>query len=142
MTSRRQARRDSMVILYQHELTGSSPEELFEALEKDEGRELDVFTREEVADVLARIPELDGVIDEYAEGWPAHRLAPLERNILRIAVYEMRNRDSIPVEVSIDEAVSLAKRFCSREAASLINGILGKLATEATEAAGDDGNEP
>lgn len=126
-TSRRQARRDAMVLLYQQDLTGGAIEELYNNLERDEGRQLDAFTREEVEGVLAAQSEIDAIIDVTAAGWPAHRLAALERNILRLAIYEIRDRDDIPAEVSIDEAVELAKRFCSREAGALLNGVLGKV---------------
>ncbi|MHB1361112.1 MAG: transcription antitermination factor NusB [Thermoleophilia bacterium] len=129
-TSRRQARRDAMVLLYQHDLTGNPVAELYNNLETDEGRELDIFTREEVAGVLSRRDEIDGLIDESAKGWPAHRLAALERNIMRLAIFELRFRDDIPAEVSIDEAVELAKRFCSQEAGALVNGVLGNIAGE------------
>jgi N utilization substance protein B len=124
-----------MVVLYQHEITGSPTSVLFENLQEESGHEADVFTRELVEGVLSRVEEIDAVIDEHSESWPAYRLAPLERSILRIAVFEIRNDDTIPVEVSIDEAVTLAKRFCSREAARLLNGILGKMLNDAS---GDD----
>ena len=117
-----------MVLLYQHDLTGNRVAELYNNLVKDEGRELDGFTREEVEGVLSHREEIDGLIDESAEGWPAHRLAALERNIMRMAIYELRFRDDIPAEVSIDEAVELAKRFCSHEAGALVNGVLGNVA--------------
>lgn len=88
----------------------------------------DGFTRDEVGGVLAALAEMDAAIDAASRGWPAHRLAALERSILRLGVYEIKRRDDIPAEVSIDEAVSLAKRFCSREAAALVNGVLGNVA--------------
>ncbi len=119
-----------MVVLYQHDLTGAPPERLFRDLEQDRGYPAAEFTREMVAGVLAAAAELDGAIDRASSGWPAHRLAALERSILRIAVYEMLRRDDIPMEVSIDEAVTLAKRYSSREAGSLVNGILSQVAGE------------
>ncbi len=131
--SRMQARRDAMVVLYQHDITGKAVEELYRDLELDRGHAPDAYTRETVAAVLAARDEIDAAIDAASRGWPAHRLAALERNILRIAVHELRRRDDIPMEVSIDEAVALAKRYCSREAAALVNGILGKIAQEDDE---------
>ncbi|MBE0428360.1 MAG: transcription antitermination factor NusB [Thermoleophilia bacterium] len=136
--SRRQARRDAMVVLYQHDITGAAPEELYNSLRKERGHEASAFTRDVVEGVLADVGELDAEIDVHAIGWPAHRMAALERNILRIGLYEIRKRGDIPVEVSIDEAVRLSKRFCSREAAALINGILGKVAEEERGAPEDD----
>ncbi|MBI5870660.1 MAG: transcription antitermination factor NusB [Actinobacteria bacterium] len=129
-TSRRQARRDAMVLLYQRDLTGGGLEDLYENLEGKEERELEPYTREVVEGVLASQEEIDAMIDASAENWSASRMAALERNILRLAIYEIRKRDDIPAEVSIDEAVELARRFCSNEAGSLVNGILSNVAGE------------
>lgn len=131
--SRRQARRDAMVILYQRDIAGAELSELYGNLEKNRGYPPADFTREDVEGVIGIMDELDFAIDLVSEGWPAHRMAALERNIIRLAVFEMKSRDDIPTEVSIDEAVELAKRYCSREAGALVNGILGKIATEAME---------
>lgn len=122
-----------MVLLYQHDLTGGALEDLYDNLEREEARELDSFTRDEVEAVLASRNEIDAVIDANADNWSAKRMAALERNILRLAIYEIQSRDDIPAEVSIDEAVELAKRFCSREAGSLVNGVLGRIAEERSE---------
>lgn len=119
-----------MVVLYQHEITGASTEELLDKTASENDHAADPFTRQTVAAVLAGAGELDATIDLYSSSWPASRMAPLERSILRIAVNEILNDADIPAEVSIDEAVTLAKRYCSREAAGLINGILGKLVEE------------
>ena len=117
-----------MVLLYQHDLTGGELNSLYENLEGKEERELEAYTREVVEGVLVSQAEIDGLIDASAENWSASRMAALERNILRLAIYEIRNRDDIPTEVSIDEAVELAKRFCSNEAGSLVNGVLSNIA--------------
>lgn len=136
--SRRQARQDAMVVLYQHELTGSPPDLLFSSFADENGHEADQFTRDIVSSVLANADALDNIIDRCSRNWPAHRMAALERAILRVAVFEITELDEIPVAASIDEAVILAKRFCSREAAVLINGILGKLADEGSGAKYDE----
>ena len=78
---------------------------------------------------MARAEELDQKISDASEGWPADRLGTLERNVLRIGVQELEEGD-VPVEVAIDEAVSLAKRYASDEAGRLVNGILGRIARE------------
>ena len=75
-----------------------------------------------------------------AEGWTAERLAPLERNILRVAVHELLDWPDIPAAVSINEAVELAKRYCQTEAPGLVNGILGRIAAE--QARGDAVTDP
>jgi len=73
--------------------------------------------------------ELDRRIDEASEGWPAHRLGVLERNILRIGIHEL-DAGTVPVEVAINEAVTLAKRYASDEAGRLVNGILARVARD------------
>ena len=79
--------------------------------------------------MVAEAPELDRRITDAAEGWTADRLGAIERNILRIAVYEL-DGDDIPDEVAIDEAVTLAKRYATDDAARLVNGILGHIVRE------------
>ena len=83
------------------------------------------FTRELVDGVVAEREQLDALIGRHAVGWPIDRIAPLERNILRVALYELLHREDVPVEVAIDEAVEAAKELCSTDAPSFVNGILG-----------------
>jgi len=126
---RRAARQQAVFLLYQHDVTGLPLEELMENAGR-EGRSTDAFARELVEGVLADREDLDAAITRAAEGWTAERLAPLERNILRVAVHELRDRPDIPPAVSIAEAVALAKRYCQTEASGLVNGILGRIAAE------------
>ena len=74
-------------------------------------------------------PELDEKITSAAEGWTADRLGAVERNVLRVALEELDERE-VPVEVVLDEAVGLAKRYASEDAAKLVNGILGRIVRE------------
>ena len=67
------------------------------------------------------------LIERHAEGWTLDRIAPLERNILRVALHELIHRTDIPDEVAIDEAVEAAKELCSAEAPAFVNGILGSV---------------
>ncbi len=122
MAGRRAARRTALFLLYQWDLTGQPLASLYDG-------EVDDFARGLADDVAARAKELDQRITAASEGWPADRLGTLERNILRIGVYELE-RDTVPTEVAINEAVSLAKRYASDEAARLVNGILGRIAHE------------
>ena len=64
--------------------------------------------------VDAEQPELDALIERHAVGWTLDRIAPLERNILRVALYELMHREDVPTEVAIDEAVEAAKELCAR----------------------------
>jgi N utilization substance protein B len=85
------------------------------------------FTRTRAEGVWSSRQRLDRAIDDAAQGWTSERMAVLERNILRLAVWEIGEGD-VPAPVAIDEAVALAKRYASPEAATLVNGILGRIA--------------
>jgi len=121
-TGRRAARRAALFLLYKWDLTGK---ELPSPGEED----VDPFARELADAVMSRGPELDQRIDEVSEGWPADRLGVLERNILRMGISELEGA-TVPSEVAIAEAVGLAKRYASPEAARLVNGILARVAEE------------
>jgi transcription antitermination protein NusB len=123
VTSRRAARRDALVVLYQWDVTGRPLASLFEG-------ELDEWSRELAESVVARSGELDSRITDAATDWTADRLGALERNVLRIALEEL-DRGEAPKEVVIDEAVILAKRYATEDAGRLVNGILGAVAREA-----------
>ena len=122
MSSRKAARRAALFILYQWDVTGQPVASLYEG-------EIDPFARDLVDGVVPRAAELDQRITEAAVGWPAERLGTLERNILRIGLYELEGGD-VPAPVAIDEAVRLAKRYASEDAARLVNGVLGRLQKE------------
>ena len=111
-------RREAVVALYQHDSTGRP---LSDVLTKDASP----FTRELVDGVLQHQDEVDALIARYAEGWTLDRIAPLERAILRTALYETLYRTDVPDEVAIDEAVEAAKELCAAEASKFVNGILG-----------------
>jgi N utilization substance protein B len=121
--SRKAARRDALFVLYQWDVTGQPLASLHEG-------ELDPYAEELVNGVAAQAGDLDARINEASSDWTADRLGALERNILRIALWELE-RGEVPVEVAIDEAVTLAKRYASEEAGALVNGILGRVAREA-----------
>jgi transcription antitermination protein NusB len=110
-------RRDAVFAGYQHEVTGRPLEELLAGARP--------FTRELAEGVAANRDELDGLIARHSQGWSLDRIAPLERNIMRIALYEALHRDDVPVEVAIDEAVELTKEYCGADAPGFVNGILG-----------------
>ena len=112
-----------MVALYQSDVTGRPAVDLVE-------RGASPFTRELVEGVERDRDALDEAIARHASGWSLDRIAPLERNILRVAVHEMRNRSDIPDEVAIDEAVEAAKELCGVDAPSFINGVLGAVQRE------------
>lgn len=123
MAGRRAARRTALVLLYQWDVTGQELASLFEG-------EVDPYARSVAESVIESHEELDRRITEASDDWTADRLGALERNILRMAILELDERDT-PVEVAINEAVALAKRYSSEDAGRLVNGILGRIEKEA-----------
>ena len=111
-------RRAAVVALYQQDVTGKPLDQLLPATAS-------LFTRELTEGVEVERDELDALIERHAEGWTLDRIAPLERNILRVALHELLHRTDIPDEVAIDEAVEAAKELCSADAPKFVNGILG-----------------
>lgn len=77
--------------------------------------------------VLNSLKEIDELIDNKSKDWPIDRIAKMDLPILRVAVYEIRHREDIPIGVSINEAVELAKKYGSDKSPSFINGILGQI---------------
>lgn len=127
--SRREARRQAVILLYQRDVTGLPVPELVEnALRAGEHAD-DPFTRDLVSGVEGDLERIDARITASATGWSADRIAPLERNILRVAVRELQTGD-VPVPVAIDEAVEMAKKWCGAEAPAFVNGVLGRVARE------------
>ena len=78
-------------------------------------------------DIAMRTPELDRALNGAAEGWSTRRMGRAELSILRLALYEIRIDDEVPVGVAINEAVELAKEYCGDEAPAFINGVLARL---------------
>ena len=86
-----------------------------------------VFAEPLIRGTLEKLTEIDGRIQHYAKNWDLNRMAVVDRNVLRLAVYEMLYREDIPPVVSINEAVDIAKRFSTDESGRFVNGILDKI---------------
>ncbi len=120
---RSEQRKAAVVALYQRDVTGRPLDELVD-------RTATPFTRELADGVAREEPELDGLIERWSQGWTLDRIAPLERSILRVALFEMLHRADVPDEVAIDEAVEFAKELCGADAPGFVNGILGAVHRE------------
>lgn len=132
--SRREARRQAVILLYQRDVTGLPVPELVENALRSGEFAGDPWTDEVVASVEAARDDIDRRITEAATGWSADRIAPLERNIMRVAVVEIL-RGEVPVPIAIDEAVEMSKKWCSAEAPAFVNGVLGRVARDSGEVA-------
>lgn len=126
MGVRRRGRELALQMLYQRELAGSDVEEMLDSFE--ELRQAPEVTREFalslVRGVIARLQELDSHLVDQADHWRLERMAAVDRNILRLALYELMFEDDTPPAVVIDEAVEIAKRFGSERSSQFVNGVL------------------
>ena len=136
MNRRRKARELALQMLFQYEFTGQRSDfRAFEDLDpgKEEHREIKQFSEELVNGTLTHLEEIDGCIRKAAEHWKMERMASVDRNIMRFAVFEILYRSDIPPAVSINEALEIAKKYSSSEAAPFINGLLDKIARDSGE---------
>ncbi|MES0339518.1 MAG: transcription antitermination factor NusB [Anaerolineales bacterium] len=133
---RRQLRNLIIQALYEIDAVDHPPQEVIARYLKqndnlsDDGEE---FFKCFVEGILSTTPELDSVIATFAPEWPVDQLAVLDRNILRMALWEIVLYDETPLKVAINEAVELAKRFGSESSARFVNGVLGTLAEQEQE---------
>jgi N utilization substance protein B len=117
-------RRDAVFACYQRDVTGRPLAELV--------ADSRPFTRELAEGVEIHRDEIDAVIARHAHGWTLDRIAPLDRNVMRVALYEIDHAGT-PAEVAIDEAVEIAKEYCGADAPGFVNGVLGAAVREKVE---------
>lgn len=128
---RRQSREYALQLLFQLDFTGKKPDRAYldefwkEHKEEDKGKS---FAEEILQGAIEHLEDIDSAIRKAAENWVIERIAAVDRNILRCAIYELLFRSDIPSTVTINEALEIAKKYSSIEAASFINGILDKIA--------------
>ncbi|MFZ7125030.1 MAG: transcription antitermination factor NusB [Desulfobacterales bacterium] len=126
MGNRRRAREMAMQALYYIDLSRRRPEEALALFRKtfSPSKKVEPFFAELVEGVLRDKRLLDGVIETYSDNWRVSRMACVDRNVIRIAVYEMLRHPDIPPKVSINEAIDIGKKFGTEESGPFINGIL------------------
>ena len=130
MGKRTLARECALKILYQRELRKSQTDLLFEQFwqaEEEAEEEVKNFTRRLVFGVERSLAEIDPKISKYATNWQLKRMAIIDRNILRLGVFELLHTSDIPPKVTINEAVELAKKYGDLESSKFVNGILDKI---------------
>jgi N utilization substance protein B len=119
----------AMQILYQRDITGDGVGCILgEKSYSTEDGEPDEFCRELVTGVESHLPEIDDTIGTVSENWSVSRMPLVDRNILRLATYEVLFEDDVPASVAINEAVELAKVFGGEDSSKFVNGVLGKIA--------------
>lgn len=127
LSSRSRQRRYALRILFEIDINESSIDEVLEGKSSVGEEAPGDFTLSIVRGVEEHRPELDRVISEYAEGWDLERMPLVDRNILRMSLYELFYMDDIPPGATIDEAVELAKSFSTEDSGKFVNGVLGRV---------------
>jgi transcription antitermination protein NusB len=135
MKSRTKARGIALQVLYEYDLTGHPVGVVLQNRFADNSMDsgLKDFTQQIVLGVYPIIEKLDGVISDYAPDWPLDQVASIDRNIIRIALWEFAVGKITPVKVAINEAVELAKLYGSDSTPRFINGVLGSLVENINE---------
>ena len=121
--SRRRARKQAFLVLYQSDVNGSPIEEILARWRSYRG-DLEEHAVRLARGVEREREDLDALLTEVAEGWPVHRMNAVDRTILRLTLYEMLFVEDVPPEVAINEAMELAKGFSGEEAPAFVGGVL------------------
>lgn len=129
--SRREVREQIFKLLFRAEFYEEAelPEQLelfFEELDQKEEKDAR-YIQGKFEQIVSRLPELDGMINEAAKGWKTTRMGKVDLTLIRLAVYEIKFEEEVPTGVAINEAVELAKNYGTDDSASFVNGILAKL---------------
>jgi transcription antitermination factor NusB len=126
---RRRARKLALQMLFQIDLGGVLLDDVVKYfLERsDESEEIKDFALKIVKGTLENLKEIDSLIKERLQNWEFDRISNVDKNILRFAIYELLYRDDIPVAVTINEAIEIAKEYSGSEAGKFVNGILDRI---------------
>ncbi len=130
MGIRRKARESALQMLYQLDMSGQDLNEVLASsgVLKNLDAEVKQFAQTLVSGVVRDLAEIDKLIAMHSTNWKLSRMAAVDKNILRMAVFELKSFSDIPVKVTINEAVEIAKRFGSSESGAFVNGILDNIA--------------
>jgi len=141
---RREARENAMKLLYQVQIQKDDIEEQIDRFidEHEITREQDKeYLLDVVNGVIKNVEELDSLIAKHAKGWTIQRMPKVDLAIMRLSCFEMKYRNDIPVNVSINEAVELAKKYSGEQSKTFVNGVLGKIYAELADKAAADSEE-
>ena len=133
MSARSKARKQALDLLYEADIRGNSALELLQSRDVIEdgpdARPIREFTKELISGISTNSRKIDELITTYAQGWDMDRLPAVDRNILRLAIYEIVWSSDLADGIAIDEALTLAKELSTDESAGFIHGVLGKISS-------------
>ena len=132
MGKRRSGRELAFRLLFQIDVGGATPTEVFTIgrIASEASPEVWLFATTLARGAWEERAAIDAILERYAAGWTLDRMANADRNLLRLALYEILHREDIPASVSVNEAVELSKTYSTAESARFINGILGSYLRE------------
>lgn len=133
MLTRKEARENAFILIFEKSFNDISPEEILETAKTVRDFETDDYIENVLFGVFENINEIDSHITENAKGWKKERIGKVVLSLLRLAIYEMLFVPQIPVNVSVNEAVVLCKKYATEEDAAFLNGILGTIARKHTK---------
>lgn len=136
--SRREERKQAFYLLFEQIFQKDDMETIIEDAKDARDAEIGKYTKELVQGVEEKLGEIDGYIEQNLKGWKKSRISKVTLTILRIAVYEMLYREDVPVGVSVNEAVELAKEFATPSDGSFVNGILSSVSKQLESKSGED----
>lgn len=128
--TRKEAREQAFILLFQNSFKNEGFEELIETEEENGAYVEDEYCTEVLKKAIDKAEEITALIEKYAKGWKIERISRVSVSALRLAICEMKYVDNIPQAVSINEAVELVKKYATQEDASFVNGILGSISRE------------
>lgn len=126
--TRKQAREEAFILIFEKQFNSDSLEDILECAVQVREIEPDSYIRSVFFGVYENLEELDGIISGNSVGWSIKRISKTALAVLRLAIYEIKYMEDIPVSVTINEAVELCKKYATKEDASFVNGILASVA--------------
>lgn len=131
--TRKQAREEAFILVFEKEFNGNTTDEILETAAEARDLKPDDYVKTVFSGVYDNLEEIDGLISENSVGWSINRISKTALCILRLALFEIKFMEDIPVSVSINEAVELAKKYATKDDASFINGILSTVVKKINE---------
>lgn len=128
--TRKQAREEAFILIFEKQFNSDSLEDILECAVQVREIEPDSYIRSVFFGVYENLEELDGIISGNSVGWSIRRISKTALAVLRLAIYEIKYMEDIPVSVTINEAVELCKKYATKEDASFVNGILASVVKE------------
>lgn len=128
MSARTKARKRALDILFEADIRGTDPAQILILRRDQADPPIGSYSEELIAGVQANRARIDELMATYSQGWDLDRMPAVDRNLLRIAIYELMWSQEVPTAVAIDEAVELARTLSTDDSSSFVNGVLGRIA--------------